>query len=171
MVRIFLGDLQNSILPNLLWRQFELSGSFQSQLHCTSWISANSSFVPWVWQCSQWSHQASTRQVQIISAFEEDLTHAQATSFHSICVSTILSISHDVFLWYGILCRDSCTKLLGLTSTGYCSSKQTHTRPRYLTCMNWAFAQLGVGSSSAKPVNSLDTWPAGFKTREVGMVT
>ena len=27
---------------------------------------------------------------------------------------------------------------------------------RYLTCMNWAFAQLGVGSSSAKPVNSLE---------------
>ena len=27
---------------------------------------------------------------------------------------------------------------------------------QYLVCLNWAFAQLGVGSSSAKPTNSLE---------------
>ena len=27
---------------------------------------------------------------------------------------------------------------------------------QYLVCLNWAFAQLGVGSSNAKPINSLE---------------
>ena len=169
MVRIFLGDLQNSILPICSgdsWTLWLIPKP--TPLHIVNF----SKFK----LCAM----SLTMQPMVPSGFDSPgADHFGLWRRFDTCTGYVVSFNlrvHDSFdiAWCFSLIRPVPRQLhqaTWLTSTGYCSSKQTHTRPRYLTCMNWAFAQLGVGSSSAKPVNSLDTWPAGFKTREVGMVT
>lgn len=101
---------------------------------------------------AKWSHQALTRQMQIISAFDQDLTTAQTTSSQSFNMSFFDSFDIAWFFWYGALCRDSCSKLHDL-QTQVTAAASKHTQLRYATSLHWAITQFTPASMHIQPQN------------------
>ena len=96
------------------------------------------------------------RMIKLRRAHEafQEMLHSQASSLYFGLFSSLgylLVLNHFIACgWFAVshLSDVNWVSELGLDSSGI--------EYQYLTCMNWAFAQLGVGSSSAKPVNSLE---------------
>lgn len=97
------------------------------------------------------------RMIKLRRAHEafQEMLHSQASSLYFGLFSSLgylLVLNHFIACgWFSVSHLDSQVNWvleLGLDSQSV--------EYQYLTCMNWAFAQLGVGSSSAKPVNSLE---------------
>lgn len=97
------------------------------------------------------------RMIKLRRAHEafQEMLHSQASSLYFGLVSSLgylLVRNHFIACgWFAVSHLDS--QVNWVLELGLDSQSVAY---QYLTCMNWAFAQLGVGSSSAKPVNSLE---------------
>eukprot|EP00439_Symbiodinium_sp_Y106_P079457 s744_g18.t1 len=84
----------------------------------------------------------------------QDLLHSQVMSLYYGLASSIahlMVLNHLIACaWFGVhhLSSDNWVAASNMED-----SEIIH---QYLVCLNWAFAQLGVGSSNAKPINSLE---------------
>ncbi|CAJ1381152.1 unnamed protein product [Effrenium voratum] len=89
-----------------------------------------------------------------INEIFQEFFHSQAASlyyglFHSI--ATLMVLNHLIACaWFATSHMD---EMNWVTDLGIHNDPAEY---QYLTCMNWAFAQLGVGSSPAKATNSLE---------------
>jgi len=84
----------------------------------------------------------------------QDLLHSQTASLYYGLFS---SIAHLMVLNHLIAC--AFFGISHLSEDNWVVAGQienTGMEHQYLVCLNWAFAQLGVGSSNAKPINSLE---------------
>ncbi|OLQ08616.1 Potassium/sodium hyperpolarization-activated cyclic nucleotide-gated channel 2 [Symbiodinium microadriaticum] len=97
------------------------------------------------------------RAVKLRRAHEalQDLLHSQAASLYlSLCSSLmyLMVLNHLIACaWFGVSWLNTRNWVLDA------ALHEEDATFQYLYSMNWAFAQLGVGSSSAKPQNSLET--------------
>lgn len=96
------------------------------------------------------------RMIKLRRAHEafQEMLHSQASSLYFGLFSSLaylIVLNHFIacaFFAMSHLSTENWVRELGLEDAGV--------EYQYLTCMNWAFAQLGVGSSNAKPTNSLE---------------
>ncbi|CAJ1381154.1 unnamed protein product [Effrenium voratum] len=84
----------------------------------------------------------------------QELLHSQASSLY---FSLFSSIAHLLILNHLIACAWFATSRLQAQNWVSDLDMEAESKEyQYLTCMNWAFAQLGVGSSQAKATNTLE---------------